>query len=76
MVTFIVHKMEGGAENLHHPVMVAHGNEEGKSSFKPYSTAQTNLELIKGLMSFTNNIFLQNKPFLDDVCFKKGSSTS
>ena len=66
MVTFVVHKMEGGPESLSNQVMVVHRNELGEDSFKPYSTEQTNLELIKALMSFTNNnIFSESKPFLN-----------
>ena len=76
MITFVVHKMEGGAESLHNKVTVAHGNKHGEHSFMPYSTGQTNLDLIKSLMSFTNNIFSKNIPFLDKVCCKMGNSTT
>ena len=76
MITFVVHKMEGGAESLHNKVTVAHGNKHGEHSFKPYSTGQTNLDLIKSLISFTNNIFSKNIPFLDKVCCTVGNSAT
>ena len=76
MVNFVLHKMEGGAKSLHNQVTVAHGNKQGEHSFKPYSIGLSNLDLIKSLMSFTNNIFIQNKPFLDKVCCKVGNSTT
>ena len=76
MITFVVHKMEGGAESLLNNVTVAHRNEHGEHSFVPYSTGQTNLDLIKSLTSFTNNIFSKNIPFLDKVCCKMGNSTT
>jgi len=76
MINFVVHKMEGGAESLHNPVTVAHGNKEGEHSFEPYSIGLSNLDLMKSLMSFTNNIFLQNKAFLSKVCCKTGNSTT
>ena len=70
MVTFVVHKMEGGTKTLYSPVTVVHDKH------KPYPLGQTNLDLIKTLMSFTNNTLLHKKPFLDDVCCKKGNSVS
>ena len=76
MVTFIVHKMEGGAQSLYNQVTVTHGNKQGEHSFKPYSIGQTNLDLIKALISFTNNIFLHNKTFLNKVCYKRGNFTT
>ena len=76
MMTFVVHKMEGGAASLFNRVTVAHRNKQGEHSFRPYSTGQTNLDLIKSLMSFNNNIFLKNMPFVDRVCCKEGNSTT
>ena len=76
MVTFVVHKLEGGADSLHNQVTVAHGNKQGEHSFKPYSIGQTNLDLLKVLMSFTNNIFLKDNSFLDKVCCKVGNSAT
>ena len=73
MITFVVHKMEGEVESLHSPVTVTHS---GKHCFQPYTLGYSNLDLIKTLISFTNNIFLHKKPFLDDVCCKKGNSVS
>ena len=73
MITFVVHKMEGGAASLYSPVTVQHS---GKCCFQPYSLGYNNLDLIKTLISFTNNIFLLKKPFLDEVCCKEGNSVS
>ena len=73
MITFVVHKMEGGAASLYRPVTVQHS---GKCCFQPYSLGYNNLDLIKTLISFTNNIFLLKKPFLDEVCCKEGNSVS
>ena len=73
MMTFVVHKMEGGVANLDSPVTVVHSCEH---CFKPYSLGYSNLDLINTLISFTNNIFLHKKPFLDEVCYKKGNSVS
>ena len=73
MLTFVVHKMEGGVRSLDNPVTVTHS---GDHCFKPYSLGYSNLDLIKTLISFTNNIFLHKKPFLDEVCCKEGSSAS
>ena len=73
MITFVVHKMKGGVASLYNPVTVAHS---GKHCFQPYTLGYSNLDLIKTLISFTNNIFLHKKPFLDDVCYKKENSVS
>lgn len=73
MITFVVHKMKGGVASLHSPVTVTHS---GKCCFQPYSLGYSNLDLIKTLISFTNNIFLLKKPFLDEVCCKEGNSVS
>ena len=73
MLTFVVHKMEGGVSSLYNPVTVTHS---GECHVKPYPLGYSNLDLIKTLMSFTNNIFLRKKPFLDKVCCKKGPSVS
>ena len=73
MITFVVHKMEEGVASLHSPVTVQHS---GKCCFQPYSLGYSNLDLIKTLISFTNNIFLLKKPFLDEVCCKEGNSVS
>ena len=73
MITFVVHKMEEGVASLYRPVTVKHS---GKCCFQPYSLGYNNLDLIKTLISFTNNIFLLKKPFLDEVCCKEGNSVS
>ena len=73
MMTFVIHKMEGGVASLYSPVTVKHS---GKCCFQPYSLGYSNLDLIKTLISFTNNIFLNKKPFLDDICYKEGNSVS
>ena len=73
MLTFVVHKMEGGIASLDSPVTVVHS---GDHYFKPYSLGYSNLDLIKTLISFTNNVFLQKNPFLDEVCCKEGNSAS
>ena len=72
MITFVVHKMKGGVKTLNNPVTVIHSDKHGES----YSLGYTNLDLIKTLMSFTNNNLLRKKPFLDDVCYRKGNLVS
>ena len=67
MVTFIVHDLQN---DLNDNVTVAHGDEDGKQTFIPYTIGCTNLELIKSLISFSNNLFLQKKPFLEEICEK------
>ena len=68
MVTFIVHDLQN---SLNDKVTVSHGGEDGKQTFIPYTIGCTNLELIKSLISFSNNKFLQKKPFLEEICEKK-----
>ena len=65
MVTFVVHDLQN---TLNDRVTVCHGGEDGKQTFIPYTIGCTNLELIKSLISFTNNSFLQKKPFLKEIC--------
>ena len=67
MVTFIVHDLQN---DLNDNVTVAHGDANGKQTFIPYTIGCTNLELIKSLISFSNNLFLQKKPFLEEICEK------
>ena len=71
MVTFVVHRMEGGVASLYNPVTVTHSG-----NFQSYPLGYSNLDLIKSLMSFSNNMFLRKRPFLDDVCCKKGNFIS
>ena len=68
MVTFIVHDLQN---SLNDKVTVTHGDKDGKRTFRPYTIGCTNLELIKSLISFSNNKFLQKKPFLEKICEKK-----
>ena len=65
MVTFVVHDLQS---DLNDRVTVSHGGEDGKQTFIPYTIGCTNLELIKSLISFTSNSFLQKKPFLEEIC--------
>ena len=65
LVTFIVHNLK---DNLNDKVTVSHGDKDGKQSFIPYTIGCTNLELIKSLISFTNNSLLRKKPFLEEIC--------
>ena len=65
LANFIVHNLNN---NLNDKVIVSHGGEDGKPTFSPYTIGCTNLELIKSLISFTNNVFLRRKPFLEDMC--------
>ena len=65
MVTFIVHNV---TKNLDDNVTVTHGDSKGNPTFKPYTIGYTNAELIKSLISFSNNSMLQKKPFLDEIC--------
>jgi len=67
MVTFIVHNMKN---SLTSPVTVTHGRKDGEQSFKPYTIDCTNLQLIRSLISFTNNILLGRRP---DAIFNKES---
>ena len=68
MMTFVVHDLQS---SLNQRVTVSHGGEDGKKTFTPYTIGCTNLELIKSLISFTNNSFLQKKPFLKEICETK-----
>ena len=52
MVTFIVHNM---TNKLDDPVTVSHGKKDGTKSFVPYTLSCTNFQLIRSLVSFTNN---------------------
>ena len=66
MVTFVVHNV---ANSLDDNVTVSHGDESGKQTlFLPYTIGCTNAELIKSLISFSNNSMLRKKPFLEDLC--------
>ena len=76
MTTFIVHNMRGGVKSLSDKVAVTHGNEKGERSFSSYSMQYTNLELIKVLMSLTNDTHLRNSQFIDSICAIKGETTS
>jgi len=53
MVTFIVHNMTDSLDSL---VTVAHGRKDGELSFKPYHINCTNMQLIRSLISYTDNI--------------------
>ena len=53
MVTFIVHNMTESLDSL---VTVAHGRKDGEPSFKPYHINCTNMQLIRSLISYTDNI--------------------
>ena len=76
MITFIVHNMYGGVKSLEDKVIVTHGNKKGKRTFRSYPMQYTNLELMKVLMSITNNANLRNSPFVDNICATKGETTS
>ena len=76
MITFIVYNMEGGIKSLDNPVTVACRDRNGQNVFKPYPLSYNNLELIKNLIAFTNNMFLRKMQFLEKVCFKKGNCVS
>ena len=65
MVTFIIHDLQN---SLNDKVTVTHGGQDGKQTFIPYTIGCTNLELIKSLISFSNNKFVHNKPFLEEIC--------
>ena len=76
MITFIVHNMCGGVKSLSNKVTVTHGNDKGKRSFSSYSMQYTNLELMKVLMSLTNNTHSRNSQFFDSICTTRGETTS
>ena len=76
MITFIVYNMEGGIKSLDNPVTVACRDRNGQNVFKPYPLSYNNLELIKNLIAFTNNMFLRRMQFLEEVCIKKGNCVS
>ena len=76
MITFIVHNMCGGVKSLSDKVTVTHGNDKGKRSFSSYSMQYTNLELMKVLMSLTNNAQLRSSQYIDNICTTKGETTS
>ena len=65
MVTFVVHNV---AKSLDDKVTVTHGDSLGNPTFHPYTTDCTNAELIKSLISFSNNSMLRKKPFLEGIC--------
>ena len=65
MVTFVVHNV---VYSLEDNVTVTHGNSKGNPTFKPYTIGCTNSELIKSLISFSNNSMLRKKPFLEEMC--------
>ena len=64
MVTFVVHNV---ANSLDDNVTVTHGDERGNLTFEPYTIGCTNSELIKSLISFSNNSMLRKKPFLEEL---------
>lgn len=68
--------MCGGMKSLSDKVTVTHGNEKGRRSFSSYSMQYTNLELMKVLMSLTNDTPLKNSQFIDNICTTKGETTS
>ena len=76
MITFVVYNMKLGVEGLNSKVIVSHGDEEGNPTFKPYTIECTNLELIKTLITMTNNNFVHKKSFLDEVRVTKSNSCS
>ena len=76
MITFIVHNMCGGVKSLSDKVTVTHGNDKGRRSVSSYSMQYTNLELMKVLMSLTNNTQSRNSQFVDNICTAKGETTS
>ena len=65
MVTFVVHNV---SKSLDDKVTVTHGDSLGNPTFHPYTTDCTNAELIKSLISFSNNSMLRKKPFLEGIC--------
>ena len=65
MVTFVVHNV---LKSLDDNVTVTHGDSQGNLTFAPYTIGCTNSELIKSLISFSNNSLLRKKPFLDEIC--------
>ena len=69
MATFVVNKMKGGVSNLGNQVTLKCGGVS-------HSVGYSNLDLIKALISFTDNIFLHKKSYLDEVCCEKGSFVS
>ena len=66
MITFIVHKMTGGKENLDNKVMVQHGNQQGKQSFRPHPCECTYIQLIKTLMTYASSVLLPDVKFLQE----------
>lgn len=76
MITFIVHNMHGGVKSLDDKVTVTHGNEKGRRSFSSYSMEYTNLDLMKVLMSLTNDTQFRNTHLNDNICSTKGEATS
>ena len=68
MITFIVHKMEAGAQNSFNKIVkVQYGNEKGEISYKPHPHKYTYLQLIETLISYASNILPPNTKFLDKV---------
>ena len=65
MVTFVVHNV---AKSLDDKVTVTHGDHSGKQTFYPYTIGCTNSDLIKSLISFSNNSMLRKQPFLKEIC--------
>ena len=72
MVTFVVHDVQN---SLNDKVTVTHGDEHGKQTFIPYTIGCTNLELIKSLVSFTNNTLLRKRPFLEEISENKSKES-
>ena len=65
MVTFVVHNV---VNSLDDNVTVTHRKESGKQTFLPYTIGCTNSDLVKSLISFSNNSMLRKKPFLEEIC--------
>jgi len=75
MVTFIVHNMKN---SLTSPVTVTHGRKDSTKSFEPYNNDCTNLQLIKSLISFTDNVLCGRRPtaIFSDENIIKGENKS
>ena len=63
MITFIVHKIQGGKESLTKNVEIKHRNRNGQDSFEPLRHECTYHQLIKTLMSYASNVLLPSKNF-------------
>ena len=67
MVTFIVHNLNNSLDSH---VTVAHGKMDGSQSFTPYHIDCTNMQLIRSLISYTDNILCGRRV---DAIFDKRS---